>query len=178
MSRRFQGGDRWPRRTVATYESYAEAEQAVDHLADHGFPVDRAAIIGRDLKLVEQVTGRMGYGRAALQGALAGAVVGVLIGWLFGVFDWFQPVVASVWLVIDGLWFGAAVGALMGLVGHALTGGRRDFSSIGRMEAERYDLVVDDPVADQAAALLGELTGTPPAGDTAAAAGPSASRTS
>ncbi|WP_167389230.1 general stress protein [Streptomyces amritsarensis] len=42
------------------------------------------AIIGHDLRLVEQVTGRIDYGRAALHGAASGALPGVLIGWLFG----------------------------------------------------------------------------------------------
>jgi hypothetical protein len=66
------------RRTVATFTDYASAERAVDYLSDHGFPVDRTAIVARDLKLVEQVTGRMGYLEAALRGLLSGAVTGVL----------------------------------------------------------------------------------------------------
>ncbi|MFJ5779242.1 general stress protein [Streptomyces sp. NPDC093094] len=57
------------RRTVASYATYQEAEHAVDHLADQGFPVQKVAIIGRDMRLVEQVNGRTGYGEAALHGA-------------------------------------------------------------------------------------------------------------
>ena len=117
---------RGPRRVVATYDNYRDAERAVDYLSDHKFPVERVSIVGRDLKLVERVTGRMTYGRSALQGALSGALAGVLIGWLFTVFNWFDPVVARGWLILDGLWFGALVGALFGLLAHALTGGRRD----------------------------------------------------
>jgi hypothetical protein len=146
-----------PSRAIATFSSYEEAERAVDYLSDHGFPVERSAIVGRDLEYVEQVTGRMTYGRAALGGALSGAVIGFLIGWLFGLFNWFNPVVSSFWLAIDGLWFGAIVGALMGLVTHALSGGRRDFSAIGGMRANRYEVVVEQSVADEAARLLGEL---------------------
>ena len=139
MRPHFQHPER-PSRTIATFGSYEEAERVVDFLSDHGFPVERTAIVGRDLEYVEQVTGRMTYARAALAGALNGAVIGVLIGWLFALFNWFDPVVSAFWLVVDGLWFGALVGALMGLVMHALSGGRRDFS-----------------VADEAARLLGEL---------------------
>jgi hypothetical protein len=163
MRPRFQQPER-PRRAIATFRSYEEAERAVDYLSDHGFPVERSAIIGRDLEYVEQVTGRMTYARAALAGALSGAMIGFLIGWLFGVFNWFNPVVSSFWLVIDGLWFGALVGALLGLVAHALSGGRRDFSAIGGMRANRYEVVVEESVADEAARLLGELT---PSGDAA-----------
>lgn len=164
MRPRFQQPER-PRRVIATFNRYEEAERVVDFLSDHGFPVERSAIIGRDLEYVEQVTGRMTYARAALGGALSGAVIGFLIGWLFGVFSWFDPVVSSLWLAIDGLWFGALVGALMGLVTHALSRGRRDFSAIGGMRANRYEVVVEESVADEADRLLGELT---PSGDRAA----------
>src|SRR3954447_24428571 len=163
MRPRFQQPAR-PRRAIATFSSYEEAERAVDYLSDHGFPVERSAIVGRDLEYVEQVTGRMTYARAALAGALSGAMIGFLIGWLFGVFNWFNPVVSSFWLAIDGLWFGALVGALMGLVVHALSGGRRDFSTIAGMRANRYEVVVDESVADEATRLLGELA---PSGDAA-----------
>ncbi len=163
MRPRFQQPAR-PRQAIATFSSYAEAERAVDYLSDHGFPVERTAIVGRDLEYVEQVTGRMTYARAALNGALSGAMIGFLIGWLFGVFNWFNPVVSSFWLAIDGLWFGALVGALMGLVVHALSGGRRDVSAVGSMRANRYEVVVEESVADEAARLLDELA---PSGDAA-----------
>jgi hypothetical protein len=142
------------RRAVATFRSYEDAERAVDRLADQGFPVDRVAIVGRDLRLVEQVTGRMTYGRAALGGALSGAVIGFLIGWLFGVFNWFDPVVGSLWLALDGLWFGAVLGALIAILLHALSGGRRDFASMPRLSADHFDVVVDDEVADAAQRLV------------------------
>jgi hypothetical protein len=145
------------RRTVASYSTYAEAERAVDHLSDERFPVERTAIVGRDLRFEELVTGRMTYGDAALRGALTGSVVGLMIGWLFAVFNWFDPIVTSVWLVVDGLWFGLLVGALMGLVGHALLRGRRDFDSVPTVRAERYEILVDEEVADEAERLLARL---------------------
>ena len=54
------------RRTVATYRDYATAERAVDWLSDQGFAIERTAIVGRGLRSVEQVEGRMSTGRAAL----------------------------------------------------------------------------------------------------------------
>ena len=145
------------RRTIETYDRYADAERAVDFLSDNGFPVERVAIVGRDLRIVEQVTGRMTLGHAALRGALTGALTGALIGWLFWLFNWFDPIVASGWLILDGLWFGALVGALFGLLAHAMTGGRRDFASVPMTTADRYELLVDEEVADQAASLLARL---------------------
>ena len=144
-------------RVVATYDTYEEAERAVDFLADNDFPVDRVTIIGRGLHMVEQVTGRMTYGEAALRGALTGAVTGALIGWLFWLFDWFAPIVAGGWLILDGLWFGALVGAVWGLAAHAATGGRRDFASRRTMQADRYELLVDEAVADEASTLLARM---------------------
>ncbi|KRD23407.1 hypothetical protein ASE41_10605 [Streptomyces sp. Root264] len=37
------------RRPVAPQETYREAEHAGDHPSDHGFPVERVAITGRDV---------------------------------------------------------------------------------------------------------------------------------
>jgi hypothetical protein len=154
-------GDTGPPRnaavTVASYDSYPAAERAVDHLADQKFPVDHVSIVGRDLKLVEQVVGRVTLGRALLDGALSGALAGVLIGWLFTVFDWANPVVARGWLIVDGLWFGAVVGALFGLMSYLLTRGRRDFASVGGLQADHYDVVADAEVADEAERLLAGL---------------------
>ena len=43
------------RQVVASYATYGPAQSAVDHLSDSAFPVEHAAIVGRDLSLVEQV---------------------------------------------------------------------------------------------------------------------------
>jgi hypothetical protein len=142
------------RRVIASFEDYADAERAVDALADTKFPVEKVSVVGQGLQYVEQVVDRMTMAKAALRGALTGALTGALIGWLFAVFDWFDPSLARLWLIIDGLWFGTLVGALFGLVAHAMTGGRRDFVSVPVLRAERYELLVDDDVGDEAVRLL------------------------
>jgi uncharacterized membrane protein len=144
-------------RVVASFTSYADAERAVDHLADHGFPVERVAIIGRDPQLVERVTGRRGYGQAALNGATAGSLFGALFGWLFGLFNWIHPLINGLLLAAYGLVSGAGFGALAGLLSHWALGGRRNFSSVGGMVAARYDVVVDDEMAAEAEQRLAEL---------------------
>lgn len=147
------------RRPIGYYETYSEAERAVDYLSDNGFPVERVAIIGSDVKLVEQVVGRLNLGGAALRGAGSGAVSGLLIGWLFGIFNWFTPLLAALTLAVYGLVFGAVIGALFGLVVHALQRGRRDFASVRVMTPTRYEVVADAAVADEAKALLARMTG-------------------
>ena len=150
-------GGRAPRRVVVSYDSYAEAQRAVDHLSDEGFPVERVSIVAEDLRFVEQVTGRKGYGQAALQGAGSGAVIGAFFGFFLGLFSLVDPLVSALVLVLYGLIFGAILGAIIGLISHALSGGQRDFSSIGGMEAGRYNVMVDEEVAEEASRLLAEL---------------------
>jgi hypothetical protein len=146
------------RRTIASFTSYSEAERAVDYLSDNKFPVERTAIIGNDVRMVEQVVGRLDYGRAALHGAGSGAIPGLLFGWIFGLFDLINPLVASVTLALYGLVFGAFIGAIIGLVFYAMQGGRRDFSSVSAMVPSRYDVVADDEVAHEASLLLARMT--------------------
>jgi hypothetical protein len=143
---------------VATYRTYREAEDAVGRLADADFPVEHVSIVGRGLEMVEQVTGRYRWADALIRGMFAGALAGALMGWLFGVFDWFDPVVAAAWLAIDGFWFGALVGSFVGVVMWAITRRRREFEAIGGVRAERYELQVDDDFAAEAQRIL---AGTP-----------------
>jgi hypothetical protein len=147
---------RSPRRTIAVFDNYADAERAVDRLADLRFPVDRVAIVGHDLQLVEQVTGRANYLNSALRAAASGALPGALIGWIFGLFDLINPLVTSIVLAFYGLIFGAVLGALLGVVIYALQRGRRDFHAVTLMVPARYEVVADPEVADEAARLLAE----------------------
>jgi hypothetical protein len=142
------------RRTVASYTSYADAERAVDRLADHDFPVERVAIIGQDLQTVEQVTRKLDYPTAAWRGAVSGAVPGAVLGWVFGLFNWADPLVSALLLALYGLLIGAVVGALIAMIVYALQGGRRDFAAVTFMRPRRFELVVDDEVADEAARLI------------------------
>jgi hypothetical protein len=142
-----------PTVTVATYRDYAAAQRAVDHLSDNRFPVDRVDIVGSDLRLVESVLGRMTTARAALAGAATGAWFGLLIGLLFGIFT-----VGAWWAVIlAGILVGALWGAVFGAVAHALTGGRRDFTSASWLRAGEYAIAVDAEYAALARQLLAGL---------------------
>ena len=140
---------------VGSYSSYDGAQRAVDHLSDNRFPVERTAIIGSDLRMVETVLGRLTRGRAALAGAGSGAWFGLLIGLLLSVFAAGNHHVLV--LMLSGLAYGALFGAVFGFAGHALSGGRRDFASRSQIVAARYDVVADTEVADEAKNLLIKL---------------------
>jgi hypothetical protein len=122
----------------------------VDYLSDNDFPVARTAIVGTDLRLVETVLGRMTVGRAAVVGAGSGAWFGLLIGLVFTIFS------SSAWwaVLLTALVVGAIWGAIFGAVAHALTGGRRDFTSSSTLQASQYAVVVDAEVADEARVLI------------------------
>jgi hypothetical protein len=137
--------------SVASYATYAEAQEAVDRLSDAGFPVENVDIVGSDLRLVEHVTGRLTTGRAALYGAGIGAWYGLFFGLLVGLFttgpEW-------VGLVIGGLVIGAIFGASFGFFAHWATQGQRDFSSTSGLVAARYDVIVSDGDVERARQLL------------------------
>jgi hypothetical protein len=62
-------------------------------------------------------------------------------------------------LTLWALLFGAVIGAIFGLLMHALQRGRRDFASVSAMTPSRYEVVVDEAVADQAQTLLATMRG-------------------
>ena len=148
------GFDAAARIPVATYPDYVSAQRAVDYLSDNKFPVQQTAIVGTDLRLVENVLGRLTVGRAALAGAASGAWFGLFIGLLFGIFsdsNWFAVIIVTV--LIGAVW-----GTIFGAIAHATTGGRRDFTSRSTLQASQYAVMVDADVAAQARQLLNRLT--------------------
>ncbi|KRV50608.1 hypothetical protein AQ490_16245 [Wenjunlia vitaminophila] len=137
--------------TVASYDAYEDAQAAVDRLSDEKFPVEHLDIVGTDLHLIEHVTGRLTKGRAAAAGAASGAWFGLFIGLLVGLFTR-----GPIWLglILGGVLIGAIWGAIFGFVGHAATGGRRDFASVRSLVAARYDVIARGGRVDEARSIL------------------------
>ena len=131
---------------IRSYERHEAAEQAVDRLADRHFPVQHLAIVGRNIALLERVTGRMGYARLAL----IGAVLGVFAGATFGSF------IFPLWLTIPGMIVGAVIGAVLGAGVRALHLGH-NFSAEIRHGSGRYALMADtNEAAERARRILAE----------------------
>ncbi|MDA2894426.1 hypothetical protein PDG61_26200 [Mycolicibacterium sp. BiH015] len=129
------------------YKSYADAQRLVDRLSDNGFPVQHIRIVGEGLHTIEQVTGRMTKGRAALYGAGTGAWFGLLVGALMAIFAGGSGVLLA---LAGSLLIGAFWGALFGFTAHWATGGERDFSSAGVLAATKYVVQVDAGYLDEA----------------------------
>jgi hypothetical protein len=144
------------RRSVASASNYQDAERVVDWLSDQRFPVDRVSIIGTGLRYVEQVSGRLTTGRAALVGMGQGASIGLFFALLFSLFfdlstgDFFG-------LLLYGIATGALFGALWGAIFQWLRQGRRDFASVAQTRADHYEVQVDDRVADEAQGLIAQM---------------------
>ena len=136
---------------LATYDTYAEAQAAVDSLAKTEFPVKELAIVGNDLKSVERVTGKLRWGRVALTGAGSGAWLGVFFGLLFFVFT---PTGSSLPFVLAAVLIGAGLGMLFGIVTYSISRRRRDYTSTMQVIASNYQVVVDAALVNRARNLL------------------------
>ena len=141
--------------TVATFDDYGGAQALVDDMSDDGFPVQNVRIVGNQLRMVEQITGRVTKGKAALYGMGTGAWFALLAAVVVGLF-----LPAPVWLYLIGysLFFGLIFGALWGFLGHAATRGMRDFGSVQALRAGSYDVQVAAHLVDRARRYVSRST--------------------
>ncbi|MCL8023925.1 general stress protein [Nocardioides bruguierae] len=145
--------------SLATYDDYAHAQETVDYLSDHKFPVEQCMIVGTDLKRVERITGRLTTGRVAVGGAASGAWFGLFVGLVLSLFSSDQGLLA---LLASTAVIGALFGLIFTLISYALTRGQRDFSSVTQVVATRYEVLVEHKVAGQAREMLAGLPGALP----------------
>ncbi|MDR0482547.1 MAG: hypothetical protein LBH13_05235 [Cellulomonadaceae bacterium] len=136
---------------IARYDTYLEAQQAVDYLSDQKFAVDHLTIVGTDLRMVERVTGRLTYGRVALAGAMSGMWFGLFVGLLLSLFGG-TGVYGGIMFV--SILLGGGMGLLMGVLTHAMNRGRRDFASQSQIVATQYAVWCQRDVAGQAQRIL------------------------
>lgn len=137
--------------TVATYKKYEGAQRAVSKLIENDVPAKEIAIVGRSLRSVEKVTGKLGWARAARQGALNG----IMLGLLFAAFAiiWMpdlQPAVIGGILLI-GLGFGMA----LRLLNYSIVRRRRDFASVMAITADHYEVAVSHAHVPESRRVLG-----------------------
>ena len=145
--------------TLATFDAYASAQKLVNSLVSDGVPFRSLSIVGTDVNLVERVTGKIGYGRAALSSAMSGSWLGVLAGLVFVIVsptDVITPIVAG------GI-IGAGIGMVVGMVLFTLAGSnRRSYRSMQQIIAKSYRVVVEPDAHQQAlAAMKASQAGSP-----------------
>lgn len=142
--------DGWP---IGAYESYEGAQRAVDHLAEHDFPVTDVSIVGVDPLLVERVAGRMSWRRVLSSGAASGAWLGLFVGLVLSMFNPGAGILPIIIGLVGGMGFSLAFSAL----GYATTRGKRNFVSQSQLVASRYDVLCQPRNAEQGRDLLAKL---------------------
>ncbi|WP_225753135.1 general stress protein [Actinotalea sp. Marseille-Q4924] len=144
---------------IASYDTYLEAQKAVDHLSDKEFAVQHVTIVGTDLRMVERVTGRLTYSRVALAGLASGAWFGLFVGLLL---SFFAAPTGGGSIIFPAIAIGAAFGILFSVISYAFTGGKRDFTSASQIVASQYAVLCEGEHAHKARGLLAELGGGRP----------------
>jgi len=142
--------------SLGVFDKYADAQQAVDFLSDNEFPVENVLIVGTELKQVERVTGRLTWGRVISAGAASGAWLGLLIGAILSIFADGSSVVVT---ILGGIAFGVAFGIISGAFGYAATRGQRDFSSVQKVVATKYEVLVEHKHLAAGQELLATMPG-------------------
>jgi hypothetical protein len=125
---------------VGQFKNYREAVKVVEQLVENGFPARLISIIGSDLKTVETLKGKLGYGRVALSGAVTGSWIGLFFGLLFGATSTTEQVVLT--NLSAGIVIGAGVGMLLNVIRFSLTKNKRSFISAQAVVAKKYDVIV------------------------------------
>ena len=142
--------------SVGIYNSYADAQKAVDYLADEKFEVQNLAIVGTDLKSVERVLGRRNWGTVITQGMQSGISTGLLVALVLLIFA--QPGSFLLLLAVS-LAIGISLGIGFSAAAYAMSRGRRDFTSITQTVATKYEVLCEHKVAAQAREMLQSMPG-------------------
>ena len=142
--------------SVGIFNSYADAQKAVDYLSDEKFEVQNLAIVGTELKSVERVLGRRSWGTVITQGLQSGISTGLLVGLVVLIFT--KPTSYFVLLLVS-LAIGITLAIAFSAAGYAMTRGKRDFTSVTQTVATKYEVLCEHKVAAQARELLSQMPG-------------------
>ena len=142
--------------SVGIYNSYTDAQKAVDYLSDEKFEVQNLAIVGTELKSVERVLGRRNWGTVITQGLQSGISTGLLVGLVVLIFT--KPTSYFVLLLVS-LAIGITLAIAFSAAGYAMTRGKRDFTSVTQTVATKYEVLCEHKVAAQARELLSQMPG-------------------
>ena len=142
--------------SVGIYQTYADAQNAVDYLADERFDVQNLAIVGTDLKSVERVLGRRTWGTVIGQGVQSGVSTGLLVGLVMLIFTKPTSILA---LLLVALAIGVLLGVGFSAAAYAMSRGRRDFTSVTQTIATKYEVLCEHKVAAQAREMLQNMPG-------------------
>jgi hypothetical protein len=134
---------------IGKFTEYADAVAFVDTLINHGFPAGAIAIVGKDLRSVERVRGKMTYGRIALGGAVTGSWLGLLVGLFFGG-STDATGTSAMGSTFSAVLIGAGIGMLVNILRFSVARNKRAFVSQSSVVAGKYEVQVPGNLSDQA----------------------------
>ena len=150
--------------SLASFTDYKQAVSYVEKLIDNDFPAKLVSIIGTDLKTVETIRAKLGYGRVSVSGAITGSWLGMFFGLIFGFTgeDTEQLLLNN---VFAGIIIGAGLGMLINILRFSVTKNRRGFISAQAVVAKKYEVIVPNEQVQlaQKAASAGAASKTKPA---------------
>lgn len=128
---------------VAEFGQYQQAVDYVERMVANNFPTGMIAIVGKDLRSVERVRGKLSYARVALTGAMSGAWIGLIAGLLFGSsIPGVDGTTGSAGSLTTAMILGAGVGMLWGVLRLSLNRNKRNFISQQQIVASLYQVQV------------------------------------
>ena len=131
---------------LASFGEYTEAVALVEKLVESDFPITAIAIVGKDLKTVERLRGRMGNGKVALSGATTGAFIGLLSPVPQGA----DAAAIAVSNILQPILIAAGVGMLFGVIRYSMSKNKRSFVSSSMVLAKEYEVQVPGNLLEQA----------------------------
>ncbi len=138
---------------IAFYSSYIEAQEAANHLSNHGFSPDRIRIVARASHVAENSKTTLNPNWIAFQGASEGAMVGLVLSIVIGLVNIRQPLTATLFMAVPGMLGGAMVGLALRLLGHNFSGAQTDPGSSRSFE-NQHIVMVDKHLSREASRLL------------------------
>lgn len=140
---------------VSTHTTRAAAQEQLEKLVQGDVPPTAVTLVGKDLRVVERVRGRMSYPQVALSAGLRGLLFGSLIGlfmYLIAPQGGWQQIVFSALLGV-GLWM------ILGVIAFAMRKDKNGFASTQQVVPAAYDVVVAFEHAGRARGVLNAGTG-------------------
>ncbi len=135
---------------LASFGEYTEAVALVENLVEANFPMTAIAIVGKDLKTVERIRGRMNYGKVALSGATTGAFIGFVLSLFSPVPEGADASSIAVSNVIQPVLIAAGIGMIFNIIRFAMSRNKRSFISSSMVMAKEYEVQVPSNLLAQA----------------------------
>lgn len=129
---------------IAEFQQYEQAAEHVEKLVANNFPPTAIAIVGKDLRSVERVRGKLTYSRVAMTGALTGSWLGLIVGFIFGtsIPSVDASAAGGTGSLISALFIGAGIGMLWTVIRYSMSKTKRGFLSQSQVIASLYQVQV------------------------------------